>query len=593
MAHPTHTRTGLSASSQLPPRAPAPSSAASRPPVGAWPFAAALIDASTSDTLAGEICGAVVVSPREVLSRGALRHPRRVRASPRRRALDIVAGRLRLPRRLRVAVRVVHVRIHPGFNPAPWPRSRAAPLAHAVAGSAPLDDGSAAIVGSTARPRLGLDDAVRSRGVPGRAAPDRHRRRARRRLQPSTARATTPRDALRGRAPGWPGHVPGRFRRPAGRRRSGQRRRDRLHELRRHVRTARSAGRLRTRGSRRRLAGGGRSNERRAYGAPAAAQGDSQRRSADRQAPARPRAQTALTRRPATQVSRTSAAEPQNSTAAARCSRRDAADLGWSRSSATRSAGAPGAMPGGASPRLRAPLSQRHPQSAGAGPSSPGHQHVAAAASRRASPRSRAPPRTGRGARSSRSRTRPAPPRCHSSAAGRKPSPRLASVVGQAQTVAPRLRRAGRARRARVGRVDDGRRAPEQAAVVEQLDRPQAVLGERLLDLARLLAGVDVHRQPVPRGVAGDRLEPVARHRPHRVRRVADRHQRVAGDLRGERLDPRQVGLDAPVAEAALARRSAGGPRRPARRPRAAARCARRPPAPPSTTASASAFGSS
>ena len=37
-------------------------------PAGAWPFAAALIDASTSDTLAGEICGAVVVGPREVLT---------------------------------------------------------------------------------------------------------------------------------------------------------------------------------------------------------------------------------------------------------------------------------------------------------------------------------------------------------------------------------------------------------------------------------------------------------------------------------------------------------------------------------------------
>jgi secreted trypsin-like serine protease len=35
---------------------------------GAWPFAAALIDASVADTLAGQICGAVVVSPREVVT---------------------------------------------------------------------------------------------------------------------------------------------------------------------------------------------------------------------------------------------------------------------------------------------------------------------------------------------------------------------------------------------------------------------------------------------------------------------------------------------------------------------------------------------
>ena len=54
----------------------------------------------------------------------------------------------------------------------------------------------------------------------------------------------------------------------------------------------------------------------------------------------------------------------------------------------------------------------------------------------------------------------------------------------------------------RVGRMHDGRARAEAAALVEQLDRPHTVLGEALLDLARLLVGVDVQRQLVLGGVA-------------------------------------------------------------------------------------------
>ncbi len=117
---------------------------------GDWPFAAALIDASSSDTLTGQTCGAVVVSPREVLtaahcvtSDGAVR--------PRRRALDIVAGRLRLRGSGAARVHVVAVRVHPGFNPETLTDDLALlELARPVTGAAQLDDGSAAAAAQTA-----------------------------------------------------------------------------------------------------------------------------------------------------------------------------------------------------------------------------------------------------------------------------------------------------------------------------------------------------------------------------------------------------------------------------------------------------------
>ena len=64
----------------------------------------------------------------------------------------------------------------------------------------------------------------------------------------------------------------------------------------------------------------------------------------------------------------------------------------------------------------------------------------------------------------------------------------------------------------RVGAVHDRRPLAEAAAAREQLDRPQPVLGEALLDLAWLLVGVDVERQPFALRVGADLLEPSAGH---------------------------------------------------------------------------------
>src|SRR5205823_2759785 len=75
-----------------------------------------------------------------------------------------------------------------------------------------------------------------------------------------------------------------------------------------------------------------------------------------------------------------------------------------------------------------------------------------------------------------------------------------------------------------VGRVDDGRVRAETAGLREQLDRAQAVLGQALLDLARLLVGVDVQRQALGSRVASELLEPVARARAHGVGGEADAH---------------------------------------------------------------------
>ena len=60
-----------------------------------------------------------------------------------------------------------------------------------------------------------------------------------------------------------------------------------------------------------------------------------------------------------------------------------------------------------------------------------------------------------------------------------------------------------------VRRVDDCRPLTEAPALGEQLDRPQSVLGDAFLDLARLLARVHVEGQRLVARVAAELLEPV------------------------------------------------------------------------------------
>jgi hypothetical protein len=87
-----------------------------------------------------------------------------------------------------------------------------------------------------------------------------------------------------------------------------------------------------------------------------------------------------------------------------------------------------------------------------------------------------------------------------------------------------------------VRRVDDRRLRTEAAGALEQLDRPAAVLGETLLDLARLLVGMDVERQRLRRGVAAELLEPLAWTSPDGVGGEAD-----ADAVGAQRLELAQV----------------------------------------------------
>ena len=65
--------------------------------------------------------------------------------------------------------------------------------------------------------------------------------------------------------------------------------------------------------------------------------------------------------------------------------------------------------------------------------------------------------------------------------------------------------------RGRVRPMHDRRPGAQAAGLGEELDRPQAVLRETLLDLARLFVRVDVQNELRPLGVASDLLEPRSR----------------------------------------------------------------------------------
>ena len=76
----------------------------------------------------------------------------------------------------------------------------------------------------------------------------------------------------------------------------------------------------------------------------------------------------------------------------------------------------------------------------------------------------------------------------------------------------------------------------EAARLREQLDRPQPVLGNAFLDLARLLVGVHVQRQRLAGGVGAQLLEPLPRAGADGVGREPDSHSR-----RTHRLELLQV----------------------------------------------------
>ena len=88
----------------------------------------------------------------------------------------------------------------------------------------------------------------------------------------------------------------------------------------------------------------------------------------------------------------------------------------------------------------------------------------------------------------------------------------------------------------RMRRVHDGDVRPEAAGALEELDRPAAVLREALLDLPRLLVGMDVQREAFGLREAPELLEPFARAGTDGVGGEADAH---AGGA--ERLELAQI----------------------------------------------------
>ena len=91
------------------------------------------------------------------------------------------------------------------------------------------------------------------------------------------------------------------------------------------------------------------------------------------------------------------------------------------------------------------------------------------------------------------------PPWARNACASNRPSPRLASVIGQSPTTALALTmRASSPASACVAWTRHQRRALDLDRVEQQVDRPPAMGGQALLDLARLFGDMDVRREAVP-----------------------------------------------------------------------------------------------
>ena len=80
-------------------------------------------------------------------------------------------------------------------------------------------------------------------------------------------------------------------------------------------------------------------------------------------------------------------------------------------------------------------------------------------------------------------------------------------------------------------RVHDRRPRPEATGAREHLDRPETVFSEALLDLARLLVGVDVQRQLVLGGIPAELVQRLRRARPNGVGSDPDPNAGVAQRL--------------------------------------------------------------
>ena len=162
------------------------------------------------------------------------------------------------------------------------------------------------------------------------------------------------------------------------------------------------------------------------------------------------------------------------------------------------------------------------------------------------------------------------------------PSPRLPSVVGQVTTI---VRARASSSTSRVGRR--GSRARRWSAAPRKPQRSSSSIGEQpcsasaLLELAALLAGVDVADQPVALGVLGHRGDPLRRHGADAVHGHPHRHAVDRPAHARSRVEPLQERLHVGIAEAPLARgRPARRSRRGGRRPAAARSPARSSPPP-------------